>query len=157
MAQTPLANLLVAPTSDAARTFLVNALVANGVPANQWRKGGVFSTILTVSASFAAAAITAMVTGVLSAPFLPVCPAAFLPIIAYYVYGVTVNFAQAATGLVNLTNSGGSTYSRAAGQALFQNSFTGITYTNAAPFTIGPLGTVTGLAVVATVKGSIGN
>jgi hypothetical protein len=157
MAQTPLANLLVAPTAASIRSFLVNALVANGVPANNWRKGGGFSSILTASSKLGAAAISAMVTGVLSAPFLPVCPPGFLPILAYYVYGVTVNFAQAATGLVNLSNSTGSTYSKGAGQAVFQNSFTGVTYTNVNPFTIGPLATLTGIAVIATVKGSIGN
>lgn len=154
---TPLASLLIAPTADSVRTFLVTALVSAGVPANQWRTGGVFSTLLTVTSSFAAAAVGAMVTGVLSAPFLPVCPAAFLPIVAYYFYGVTVNFAQAATGLVSLTNASGATYSRSAGQALFQNSFSGIFYTNVNGFTLGPMTTITALPVVATVEGSIGN
>ena len=154
---TPLSSLLAAPTAASVRAFLVNALVSAGVPANQWRQGGAFSTILTVVSSFAAAAVAVMVTGALSAPFLPICPPAFLPILAYYVYGVTVLFAQAATGLVSLTNASGATYSRSAGQAVFQNSFTGITYTNTAPFTLGPLTTITGIPVMATVKGFVGN
>ncbi len=154
---TPLADLLVAPTATTVRAQAVQMLTSLGIPAGSWNSGGVASSTLTIICSLFASVIASLVTTVLSVPFLPVCPAAWLPLLAYYVYGVAVNQATYANGPVNLTNSLGAIYSFAANQAVFASSTTGVQYINTTPFTISALGVVTGLVVQSTTLGSAGS
>jgi len=136
------------------RTTFVNALVAVGIPANQWRAGGVFSTILTVLSTFAATFSSFLASGVASY-YLDYASGPWLIILAYYVYGVTAFAATFASGNYTLTNSGGGLYTFAAGTFRLANSATGQTYTNTAGFTLNPSSTLT-IPIAATQAGSVG-
>ena len=157
MSLIPIANLLQAPTGASVRATGVSILTSLGIPAAQWRPGGVASSLLTAMSSLFAAVIAQLVSGPLSSPFLSICPVAFLPYLALYVYGIIVNQATYATGLYSLTNPGGGTYSVGTGQLVLANSFTGITYANTAPFTLGPETTLSSIPITATTIGSVGN
>lgn len=153
----PIANLLTAPTGASVRASFVSGLTTLGIPAAQWPKGGIASGILTVTSNLFAAVVAGLVTSVLTAPFLPLAVPPWNAILALYVYGVSINPATYASGLVNLTNTSGSIYSRAAGSVIFGNSNTGQQYTNAAPFTLAANTTITGIAIQATTIGAAGS
>lgn len=130
-------NDLLAPFSrDDARAKLVRMLVAMGVPADQWRTGGVLSTILTIVA-ISYAGFSTLIVNAISAGFLPTASGGWLTLLAYYVYGVQRTEATYASGGFTLVNTGGGIYTHAAGEVIFLNSRTGKSYTNVAPFTIG--------------------
>jgi hypothetical protein len=154
---TPIANLLTAPTAESSLQALLSILQALGFPTSSWNKRGVLYGICVALTSLYASAIAAPITMWISAQFLPICPAALLPYVALYVYGVIANPATQASGLVSLTNPGGGTYNVGANQLVLANSFTGQVYTNEDAFTLGPSTTLTGVAIQAQVAGSIGN
>lgn len=154
---TPLASLLTAPTADSLLQVLLNVLTSLGFPTSKWNKRGVVYGICVAVTSLFASAIAAPITMWISAQFLPVCPDALLPYVALYVYGVLTNPATQATGFVSLTNPGGGTYNVAAFELVVADSFSGQTYTNQSPFTLGPQTTLAGIAIQALVAGSIAN
>jgi hypothetical protein len=148
-------DLFSAQTSDQIRAAMVTNLVALGVPADKWNKGGVFSTILTICAmalSLTSGLITALIRGF----FLPTATGLGLKLIAKYIYGVTVPDATFASGTVTLTNSGGASYTFQPGQFTCQNATTKVNYTNDAVFTLSSGGTATP-HVIANVAGAAGN
>ena len=146
------ADLLEPMSGAQVRATMVTTLKILGVPADQWRPGGTYSTILTVLAYTIAAFLGLMAQG-LGAGFLETSSGGWLTLLAYYVYGVTRPGATAATGLYTLVNSGGGVYSYAAHQAVFSNSTTGAQYTNSSSFTVGAGATVT-IPIQALVPGS---
>jgi hypothetical protein len=131
--------------------------VSLGIPANKWRPGGGWSSLLTATTSLFAAVIGQVVSTYLSAQFITICPPSLLPFAALYLYGVTVNLATYATGTVALTNPGGGTYNIGAQQLMLANSFSGVTYTNQQPFTLGPLTTLANIAIQANTIGAVGS
>jgi Baseplate J-like protein len=152
----PIAALLAPPTSAQIRSQMVNALVALGIPANQWRQGGTASTLLTIVANTFGMFAT-LVSNALGAAFLTAGPGGpWLVLLAYYVYGVTAQQSTFANGTIALANTGGGSFSFAAGTASFLNSTTGITYVNTSPFTVAPLAPSTLVPVQATTAGSVG-
>ncbi|HEX8795446.1 MAG TPA: baseplate J/gp47 family protein [Polyangiaceae bacterium] len=148
-----LSDLLTPITADEAFATFVSNLVALGIGADQWRKGGVARTILRVVA-ITYAGFSATMVAALSAGFLDFATGGWLILLAYYVYGVTAIPATQASGAVTLVNAGGGTYTYLAGQATFLNSTTKVSYTNVNPFTLNPTSTLTGLQVQATTFGS---
>lgn len=149
------ADLLVPYTADAVRATLVSNLVAAKIPADKWKPGGVFSTILTYVAAFIAGAST-LWSQAFGAGWVETASGGWLRVVAYYVYGVTPQDATFATGQLTLTNSSGNIYNYSAGQAIFQDSTTKQTYVNAASFTLGANGTVT-IDIEAQVAGTASN
>ena len=137
------------------RSTLVNLLVSLGIPANQWRAGGVASTILTVVSNVFGSLSTLMVQA-LGANFIDYASGSWLVLLAWYMYGVTAQPATFASGGLTLTNAGGGIYDYAEGQAVFLNSTTGVQYTNAQAFSLGALSSVT-FDISATVAGSKGS
>lgn len=148
-------DLFSAQTADTIRAQMVIELLALGVPADKWTKGGVFSTILTVC-SIALALMSAVIASLINGFFLPTATAWSLKLLAKYIYGVDVPAATFASGNVTLVNTGGASYTFNAGQYTCQNATTKVTYTNDTPFVLGPGATVPA-HVVATVAGSGGN
>lgn len=148
-------DLFTAKTAPEIRADMVADLISLGVPADQWRSGGVASTILTV-ASMAMALFSTIVVGLIKGFFLPTATGGALRLLAYYIYGVTVRDASFATGNVTLTNSGGGIYNVAAGGYTCLNSSTNVTYTNDAAFSLGA-NTSVSVSVIATTAGSAGN
>jgi hypothetical protein len=146
-------QLVTAPTSASIRATMVRGLVGLGVPANQWRAGGVASSMLTIVArTFAGFAAT--LTAALGAAFLGVATGPWLRLLAFYVFGVTPNEGSFASGIETLTNSGGGVYTFAAGTFTIANPTTGQRYINTTPFTLGAMTSIA-VAFQAVVVGSI--
>ena len=152
----PISQLLTPLTAAQIRATIVSALVAMGVPADQWLAGGVFSSILTIVSQLLAN-FSALICSALAGQFLSEATGSWLILLAYYVYGVTAQPATFANGSLTLLNSGGGTYGPyAIGAATFQDLTTKQTYTNAAVFTLGPSTSLT-IPIRATVAGSKGS
>lgn len=146
------ADLLQPMSGAQVRATMVSTLKTLGVPADQWRAGGTYSTILTIVA-YAIATFLGLVAQGLGAGFLETASGGWLTLLAYYVYGVSRPAATLATGNLTLTNSGGGIYSYGTQQATFGNSTTGTQYVNSAPFTLGANSSIT-IPIQATVPGS---
>jgi phage-related baseplate assembly protein len=116
-------------------TWIAN-LVALGVPADKWRPGGVFSTILRISAATYAGFTTIMAAAV-GAAFLPTAKGGWLTLLAFYVFNVSRREATFASGQETLTNSGGGVFTYGPNEVTFLDSTTKKTYTNVAGFTLG--------------------
>ena len=155
MALFTISQLFSAPTADAFRAQMVTALVTMGVPADQWRKGGVASTMLTV-VSMSLALMASLIATLVQGFFLPTATGTGLRLLAQFMYGVIIPDATSASGDVTLTNIGGGVYNIAAGQYTALDSSTNVTFTNVNSFSLGAGGT-TSVLMRATVAGSAGN
>jgi hypothetical protein len=158
----PIAQLLSAPDAPTFRAQMVTSLVDEGVPADKWRKGGSFSTILTVL-SMVLANLAILVSGAINGFFLPNATGQFLVNLAYYLYGVVVPVATQASGQLTFTNSQGGAYSGAgylAGQVFVKDSTTGILYVSTQDLALTPVGgaqPIQTIGIQATIFGSGGN
>jgi hypothetical protein len=153
----PLINLLTAPTAQSAVTTVIAILVQLGIPANQWRTKGVAYGLMYAICSLYVTVLGSLVTGVLTAPFLPLAVPPWNLILAQYVYGVTPIVATYASGVVTLSQTGGVIRNYAANTFQVGNSSTGATYLVTVPFTLSPGAVVTGLTVQCTTLGSKGS
>lgn len=152
-------TLLAPVTATQARASAVSQLVNMGIPADKWRVGGTFSTMLTVLCVLFAG-FTVILTSALNSIFLGTASGSWLVALAYYVYGVTAQSATYGTGPVLLTNEEGGVYDFAPGQVVMQDTNTGNTFTNQDAISLGA-GTPTDpttqtVTFVAQVAGSIG-
>lgn len=156
-----LSTLLAPLTQPTIRTSLVNRLTSFGIPAANWRPGGVSSTTLT-AVSYVFAGFASLLTSALNGGFLPTASGAWLVALAYYVYGVQAQQPTFGTGTLTLTNTGGGNWTFAPGAAVFQCSVAGSTNTfvNTAPIALGPgtpgSPTTQTFAIQAQALGSIG-
>ncbi len=148
-------DLFTPLTSDQYRAKLVTELLTLQIPADQWRAGGVASTMLTVTAILLAM-MSSIISTIIQGFFLPTATGNGLKLLAYYVYGVTVPAATYASGNVTLTNSGGGVYTQAAGTYSALNPTTGQTYVNTTAFTLGALSVLT-VPMQAVNIGTAGN
>lgn len=133
---TPIASLLVAPTAASVRASLVSGLTSLGIPAGNWRSGGVASSLLTAVSNTYANGLGLLVNGVLNGVFLTTAQPPWNAILAYYMYGVQVGLGTYASGFVYLSNTTGSIYSKGANQVIVQNPTTGQEYFVTQPFTL---------------------
>lgn len=156
MALMTIQQLLSPPTSDQIRAAWVTSLVGLGIPADKWRKGGVFSTILTVLA-MTYAAFAGLVVAFVSAGFLNSAKGGWLDLLAFYVYNVLRIQGAAASGNVLLTNSGGGIYVISTGGLTVQNAITKQNFVNTAPFTLGAGPSTLSVPVSCQAIGSIGS
>lgn len=148
-------DLFTATSAADIRQSMVDNLVAVGVPADQWVKGGVASTMLTVI-SILMALTSSAIASIINGFFLPTATGISLKLLATYMYGITLPEATFASGNVVLTNTGGGSYSQAIGSYTALNPTTKVTYTNSAAFTLAPSSTAT-VPMTATTVGSAGN
>jgi len=153
-------STLLAPVDSAtARAACVTRLVSYGVPANNWRPGGVFSTLLTVFC-WLFASCSSVVTALINGLFLGTSSGGWLTALAYYVYGVTRQAATYGTATYTLTNTAGGVYSMAPGQFVCQCGLNGNLFTNQSSFSLGagtPASpTVVTITIVAQQLGSLG-
>jgi hypothetical protein len=119
-----IAALLSPMSQTTIRAWAVTKLVSYGIPANNWRQGGTYSTLLTVTAAiFAMFAST--LTAALSAAFLGTASGPWLVALAFYVYGVTAQSATYGTATLTFTNTGGGIYNYEAGQVVVSNATPG--------------------------------
>lgn len=138
-------SMLLTPVTQAQiRAKFVSMLNILGIPADQWRSGGVASSILTVVAGTYANFSTLMADAVASG-FLGTASGDWLTLLAQYVYNVIRTPATFAGGSAQFTNTGGAIYSFPAGAVTIQDVVTGKTYTNTATLAIagGSLGSPT--------------
>ena len=154
-----LPTLLSPVTAAQARTTAVNQLVSYGIPANNWRRGGVFSTLLSVFCAIYAG-LFALVTQAINSMFLGTASGLWLTALAYYVYGVTSQKATFGTTPYTLTNTGGGVYSFAPGQFVAQCGVNGNLFTNVDTFSLAAgtpsIPSTATFNIVAQVAGSAG-
>lgn len=137
--------------------IFVDALTAApfNLPADQWRSGGIASSILRVVALFYAA-FSLVIVAIAKFGFLPTAFGGWLRLLARFSYGVEPIFATAATGKVDLSNSGGGFYSFAPGDLVLKKANEKL-YKNLAIVNINPAQTVTGIDVEAFELGTASN
>ena len=149
--QTPL-------TADSVEGTILDTISAVGVPTvTNWKKSG--SLRITIRAiATVIASVTAIIAMIARAAYLDYATKDYLTLLAYYVYGVTRIDATYATGAATLVNTGGGSFSFAAGDVTIQNPTTGATYTITQAFSLTPVGTsgatAAGLSIQATASGS---
>ena len=154
-------GMLLAPvTSAQVRAKFVSMLNVLGIPADQWRAGGVASSLLTV-ASMTYASFSQLIADAVASGFLGTASGDWLTLLAQYVYNVIRSPATFASGTVTFTNIGGGVYSFNPGEVTVQNVTTSKTYTNVNVLSIGAgsLGspTVVNATFQAVVSGSSSN
>lgn len=152
-------QLLVSVSAAQFRQTMVNSLKTLGIPADQWRAGGIASSMLTV-VSMTLEGLSSGLTTILQGFFLPTASGTTLQLLAFYMYGVTPPSATFASGNLTLTNFGGGVYTVGVGQFTALNPTTGVTYTNTAAFNLGAIGSPTAsisVPVAANLQGSAGN
>lgn len=132
-----IAQLMAPVTSAQVRAKFVSMLQQLGVPADQWRTGGVASSILTI-VSQTYASFTTILSDAVASGFLGTASGDWLTLVAFYGYNVIRSPATFATGALTLTNSAGGSFSFAAGEVTVQDATTKATYSNVDPFTLGP-------------------
>ncbi len=150
-----ISDLFTPLTAAQFRAKMVQSLLVLGVPADQWRVGGVASTILTV-ASMILELMSGIIAGLIQDFFLPTATGIGLKALALFVYGVTPPDATYATGNITLTNIGGGVYTKAVGAFSVSNPVTGATYVNAVAFTLTGTSTLS-VAMRAVDAGSAGS
>jgi hypothetical protein len=156
MAVLSISDLFTPLTAEQIRAQMVTELVSTfEIPADQWRQGGVASTMLTV-ASIILAMMSTLISDIVKGFFLPTSTGVALKLLALYGYGVTVPEASFATGDVTLTNTEGGSFTRQIGEYVAKNPVTKVTYSNTAAFTLPPNDTVT-VAMRADTAGSAGS
>lgn len=153
-----LATLLVSQTKAQIYEFALGIANAIGLPVSTWQAGDPTRSLYHVESEMFET-LEPMVAGYIGSGFLDYAPDAWLPIVAEQGFGVTVPSATYATCDVTITNPGGGYYpGRVAGDLIFKNSTTGVTYTSTSGGTLasGP-GTTLTVSVVADVAGSAGS
>jgi hypothetical protein len=128
-------QLTATPTRDQIFDQMITWLVAQGIPADQWRRGGTARSILRVVASsyYALAVLISFIAG---AGFLPTATGDFLTLLARYVYGVERVVSTFATGQILASNSSGGNYTYQPGELLVANTITKKGYRNTAAVTL---------------------
>lgn len=135
MSSPTIEQLTTAPTRDEIFDQMIAALVAMGVPADKWRRGGTGRSILrVVASSFYALAV--LITFIAGAGFLPTATGDFLTLLARYVYGVERVVSTFATGYILASNSSGGNYTYQPGELLVANTITKKGYRNTAAVTL---------------------
>lgn len=145
-------KLITPVTEEQFLERFLTTLEVLGLRARSWRPKGVYRTILAVLAATCAAFSDLQVRFTRSA-FLELSEGDWLTWVAFYVYGVARPEATFAAGKATLTNAGGGNFPWTAGQLRIFNPDTKKAYTNAADFTLVPLGTIT-IDIIAIEQGS---
>lgn len=147
-----LADLITPVTADEANETALTAIEALGVPIKSWPQGGAGRVIVRVLATMYAG-LTTMLATFVSSGFLDLATGRWLTALALYTYNVTRITATFATGTVTFTNTGGGTFTKAAGEVRVTNPTTKKSYVNAAAFTLGSFASVD-VAIVALEVGT---
>ncbi len=130
-------QLTTAPSTDDIFNQMITWLVAMGLPADQWRKGGVARSVLRVVA-MTFANFAQLISFIASMGFLDTATGDFLTLLAFYVYGVTRVVATFATGQVLASNSSGGIYTYTPGEFIVINTITKKSFVNVSTFTLNP-------------------
>ena len=150
------AQLTTVPATTDIFNQMIVWLVNMGLPANNWRKGGVArSVLMAVAVSFTALALT--ITNFASSAFLTTATGDWLTLVAQYIYGVARIQATQASGTILATNAGGGVYTWNPGDLVVQDTVTLNTYTNSALTTLNPGAVSQPIAMVCTIFGTAGN
>jgi len=144
-----------ASTAQVFETFL-SALTAVGIKAREWRKGGALYTMLYIVAGVFAG-FTLLALGFVESGFLETAKGGWLTLLAYHVYNVMRIPATFASGYVQLSNTGGISYTGGSafqpGQLRVINPLTGKAYYNT-EVVEAPPGSVVTVAVLAAEAGA---
>ena len=111
-----------------------------GVSTTNWKAGGVVRLVIAMVAILASS-LSGLIASLARSAFLATAVGDWLTLVARYVFGCERFPATFATAYVQLVNSLGGEFPRAAGEVIIAGP-SGKTYTNADAFTLDPLGTV---------------
>jgi len=151
MADLPIDVLTSEQTKEQTQATILGICAALGLKVTSWQSGGVALVIVGVVARLFAQ-FSHHVTNLTKMGFLDLAVGKFLTLVAFYVYGVERIEATFASGDVVLTNTGGGQFSYLAGEFIIGRPAPNeITYRNAEPFTLKPVGSPGGTDV-ATVS-----
>lgn len=147
-----ISDLFTPLTAAQVQSNIIASLVTLGIPANTWRKGGAYSSIVAVVAAIVAG-FTQVMSAFIQSAFLDYASGGWLQLLAYYVYGVTPIAATFATGEATFTNTGGGVFDLVPGACTIKNPTTSAVYTNVDELVLNP-GDVVTIGVQASVIGS---
>ncbi len=146
------ADLITPVTSAQQEETFLKTLETAGLAPRAWRKGGSLRTILFVVA-VVVSGLSGMIAGFAASGFLDTSAGGWLTLLAQSVYGVTRIPATFATGSVTLVNTGGGSYTFAAGAFVCSSSATGASFVNGSSFTLAP-GATLSVPVIASALGA---
>lgn len=147
----PLDELLTAVSEEEALATFLEILESLEIPAAAWPQRGIAMTILRVFAR-AVSSLSKAHRAIAEAGFLDHATGAGLTLLARCVYGVERIPATVATGELTLANPTGTSFTKAAGAAIFIGE-NGKSYRNLSPFTLNPFSQIT-ITVTAIEVGS---
>ena len=159
-------QLLTPQIAAQVRATMVTALQGLGLQPQRWAQGGIASSTLTVAANVVAA-LSVQLSNAIAQNWNPTASGGGLQLLSKYFYGFTPPQPTFASGVLQLTNTGGGSYSYAAGGFTVASTVANAAgvfplYTNEAPFSLGP-GTPSSPTVVtfeiecSNVQGTGGN
>ncbi len=122
-------------TVDECKAAIYATLAAAGTDVTVWKPGAVTRAIIT-GVAIVLAAFSRLQVAIAKSGFIDLATGDWLTLVALYVYGVTRDTGSFATGIIDVDNSSGSTYSGDADDLVFLNSTTGKTYRNTGVFSI---------------------
>ena len=134
-------QLLTPLTAAQFRAIGVTILQGLGLAPQNWKQGGIASSVLTVSSTIAAS-LSTQLSNAIAQQWNPTASGGGLQLLSNFFYGFNPPQATFATGNETLQNAGGGVYSYGAGQVAFASTVAnsdGVfpVYTNTVPFTIG--------------------
>jgi len=147
---TSLENLKTPSTIDEASTTIYTALAARGVDVSIWVENTPLRAVI-VGLAIIYAAFSALVALIVTSGFLTLSEGDWLTLRAHYVYDVDRIGATKATGLITLTNAGVGVYTKGVGELIVSRRSK--TFTNTAPFSLGPSASIT-VPIAATEAGA---
>lgn len=148
-----LGELTRAATRAEVEAVIYESLQRVGTKTSGWKPGGVVRTLIAVMAAVVAA-VSVLASRIASMMFLDEAEGDWLDVKGERDYGIPRSKATQATGEITLINTGGGSWSLAVGDLIVSNPSSGATYRNTVPITLGPLATVTGIAIESTETGA---
>jgi hypothetical protein len=122
-------DMLVAPTEDGLFSQMISWLVQLGLPADQWRAGGVSRSLLRVVAR-TFVSLAGLITDFITGGFLETATGDWLTLLARNVYGVVRITASFASGQWTATNGGAGIYIIGPGDLIVKSSVSGKLFNN---------------------------
>lgn len=135
------------------RDSIYTVIASTGTDHTVWKPGAIMRTFITAVA-IVLAGMSRLQASIAAGAYLDRSSGNWLTLLAYFVYGVTRIADTFATGTITLNNTGGGSFSEAAGAVTFTDPSTGKQFRNVEAFTLDPLETGVVVAIRAVESGS---
>lgn len=142
MATPSIEDLVKPTTAEEVESTILSVATTLGLQVTAWQPFGVARTLIKIFAQ-KVADLSSFASEIAKSGFLDLCPDAWLPLVAFYVYGVKKTEATFASGSITFTNTSATNYPVTAGDIRVAHATTGKTYINNEDFTIPAQGSIT--------------